>query len=105
MVDWDAVYLRDNEGSRRIAMFTKTVDRSARFVGCLLGCAFGDVLGASVEMQPRSRILARHGGLLRDFLATGRGFGCYTDDTEMTLALARSILRMGDVNAADCASA
>ena len=79
--------------------------RHARFTGCLLGCACGDVLGAAVEMQPRSAILGQNNGLLRDFLVTDRGFGCYSDDTEMTLALARSILRMKTVDAADCSQA
>jgi len=80
--------------------------RKSRFVGSLLGCAFGDVLGSAVEMQPRSEILRQHPQLLRNFTAAERsiGFGCYTDDTEMTLALARSIIRSGRVDGADCAA-
>ena len=77
----------------------------SRFIGSLLGVAFGDVLGAAVEMQNRPQILRRYPQMLRDFQATERGFGCYTDDTEMTLALARSILRLGEVDGADCAAA
>jgi poly(ADP-ribose) glycohydrolase ARH3 len=76
-----------------------------RFIGCLLGSAFGDVLGAAVEMQSRQQILQHYPELLRDFQATDRGYGCYTDDTEMTLALARSIVRIGDVDGTDCAAA
>lgn len=82
-----------------------SIDRKSRFVGSMLGCAFGDVLGSAVEMQLRSEILQHHPGLLRDFLPSGRGFGCYTDDTEMTLALARSILSCGKVDGAACAAA
>lgn len=84
-----------------------TNQRKSRFVGCLLGCAFGDVLGSAVEMQSRSAILAQHPQLLRDFQVAqcGPGFGCYTDDTEMTLALACSILQTGGVSGADCAAA
>ena len=86
-------------------MSTDVTTRQARFTGCLLGCACGDVLGAAVEMQSRSAILGHNNALLRNFLVTERGFGCYTDDTEMTLALAKSILRMKRVDAADCAQA
>ncbi|WP_303721267.1 ADP-ribosylglycohydrolase family protein [Malonomonas rubra] len=83
------------------------VQRKERFVGAILGCAFGDVLGAAVEMQSRQEILLQHPQLVRDFLPSqqGLGFGCYTDDTEMTLALARSILRKKEVDGADCAAA
>lgn len=81
--------------------------KKSRFVGCLLGCACGDVLGSCVEMQSRGEILQQFPGLLTDFQPSDRGlgFGCYTDDTEMTLALARSILRCGDVRGSDCAAA
>jgi len=81
-------------------------NRKSRFVGSLLGCAFGDVLGAAIEMQSRSEILKQYSGLIRDFVATerGLGFGCYTDDTEMTLALARSILRYSGVAGSECAA-
>jgi poly(ADP-ribose) glycohydrolase ARH3 len=56
-------------------------------IGSLLGTAVGDILGAGVEGYPREMIQGTYGEL-RNFLSTGRGFGCYTDDTEMALALA-----------------
>lgn len=62
-----------------------------RCIGCLLSTACGDILGAGVEGQPVDTIRGRHGEV-RDFLDTFRGFGCYTDDTEMTLALATSLV-------------
>jgi poly(ADP-ribose) glycohydrolase ARH3 len=65
-----------------------------RCIGCLLGTACGDILGAGVEGQPANAIRDRHGEV-RDFLDTFRGFGCYTDDTEMTLALATSLVERG----------
>jgi poly(ADP-ribose) glycohydrolase ARH3 len=82
-------------------------DRKSGFIGSLLGCAVGDVLGSAIEMQSRQQILQQHPQLVREFLPSGRGlgFGCYTDDTEMTLALARSIIRSGGVDGADCAEA
>lgn len=70
-----------------------------RCIGCLLGTACGDILGAAVEGWAASEIRQQHGEL-RDFLDVGRGFGCYTDDTQMTLALAASLIECGAVDAA-----
>ncbi len=71
-------------------------------IGSLLGTAVGDILGAGIEGLSREAILKRYGEV-RDFLSTGRGFGCYTDDTEMALALAHSILQNNGVDAEHCA--
>ena len=65
-----------------------------RCVGCLLGTACGDILGAAVEGWAASEIRNQY-GQVRDFLDVGRGFGCYTDDTQMTLALATSLVERG----------
>ena len=73
-----------------------------RFVGSLLGATCGDVLGAAVEMWSRDEIRATF-GLLRDFQPHTRGFGRYTDDTEMSLALTRSLCACGGADAGDCA--
>ena len=59
-----------------------------RCIGCLLGVACGDILGASVEAWPAAEIRETFGEL-RDFCDSDRGFGCYTDDTQMTVALAK----------------
>lgn len=77
-------------------------DREDRFIGALLGTAFGDALGAPVEGLDRETIRERFGEV-RDFLPGPRGRGYYTDDTQMTLALARSLVRCGGVDGADCA--
>lgn len=79
-----------------------STDRQARFTGSLLGTAFGDILGAAVEGMSRTDIRASY-GQVRDFLDTGRGLGRYTDDTQMTIALATSIQRCRGVDGADCA--
>ncbi len=69
-----------------------------RCIGCLLGTACGDILGAAVEGWSASDI--RQSFIeLRDFLDTDRGFGCYTDDTQMTLALAASLVEHGRIDA------
>jgi ADP-ribosylglycohydrolase len=54
-----------------------------RCIGCLLGTACGDILGAAVEGMSAADIRERYGEL-RDFTDSFRGLGCYTDDTEMT---------------------
>jgi ADP-ribosyl-[dinitrogen reductase] hydrolase len=74
-----------------------------RALAAFLGFAIGDALGATVEFMTKSEIAARHGvhqeivggGWLR--LAPGQ----VTDDTQMALALGRSLLRRGGLDARD----
>lgn len=73
-----------------------------RCTGVLLGTAVGDILGAAVEGYNRAAILDIYGEVI-DFLPSSRGQGCYTDDTEMTLALADSIIANKGVDAHFCA--
>lgn len=66
-----------------------------RALAAYLGFAIGDALGATVEFMTKSEIAARH-GIHRDI--TGGGWlrlkpGQVTDDTEMALALGRSLGR------------
>jgi poly(ADP-ribose) glycohydrolase ARH3 len=75
-----------------------------RCIGSLLGCACGDILGASYEFQSRREILGENGGLDNFVSAGGRFQGRYTDDTEMTLALATSLIECGRLDGAHCAS-
>lgn len=63
----------------------------------LLGVAVGDALGATLEFMTPNEIRAQY-GVLRDI--RGGGWlrlprGAVTDDTEMTLCIARSIAQMG----------
>jgi len=64
----------------------------SKFAGCLLGVAIGDSLGMPVEGLSAEEIKERF-GRVEDFLPSPDGFpaGEYTDDTEMTLLLAKSI--------------
>lgn len=69
-------------------------------MGAYLGLAVGDALGATVEFLTPREIRAQHGEH-RDI--TGGGWlglrkGQVTDDTEMSLALGRSILASGGVD-------
>jgi len=74
-----------------------------RLTGLLLGCATGDALGMPVEgldNEQTLRAIHRLGGI-RDFLAPQPHVlrslrrlrpGCWTDDTQLTLAIARSLI-------------
>lgn len=79
-----------------------------RFTGCLLGVAVGDALGQPVEAFPPER-LRREFGEVREFmpgdprLPIPLGAGQWTDDTQMTLDIARSIVRCGRVDPEDIA--
>ncbi|KAG2439556.1 hypothetical protein HXX76_004909 [Chlamydomonas incerta] len=67
-----------------------------RCVGSMLGKFCGDVLGAAVEGWDDARIRAAAPDGLQSFvMGTNRGDGCYTDDTQMAIALARSLVASG----------
>ena len=65
-----------------------------QFIGCLLGGAVGDALGAPVEFMRRAEILDRFGpdGITEYAPAYG-GVGRITDDTQMTLFTADGLIR------------
>lgn len=62
-----------------------------RFRGALLGTLAGDALGMPVEGWPARRI-RRELGEVREMLDARLGAGTYTDDTQMTAALAGALL-------------
>ena len=65
-----------------------------RILGCLLGGAVGDALGAPVEFTSLRDIRAEHGDLgVRDFVAGAWPAGTFTDDTQMTLFTAEGLIR------------
>jgi len=63
-------------------------------LGCLLGGAVGDALGAAIEFDSLGEIYAKHGenGIQDYVIAYGR-IGAITDDTQMTLFTAEGIIR------------
>lgn len=67
--------------------------RLSRTLGCLLGGAVGDALGAPVEFQGIEEIRGRYGptGITRFEEAYGRK-GAITDDTQMTLFTAEGLI-------------
>ncbi len=71
-----------------------TPTRRDRFLGCLLGGAAGDALGAPVEFLKREAIVARFGPRGITAYAPAYGVtGAITDDTQMTLFTAEGLLR------------
>ena len=74
-----------------------------RAMAAFLGFAIGDALGATTEFMTKGEIAAQY-GVHREI--TGGGWlrlkpGQVTDDTQMSLALGRSIIRRGGLDAKD----
>ena len=82
---------------------TNDSDMLSRAQGCLLGQLAGDALGSLVEFQTSEQITAKYPDRVRD-LADGGTWGTIagqpTDDSEMALMLARSIVKEGRFDAA-----
>src|SRR5262245_15796617 len=76
---------------------------TVRVVGCVMGGAAGDALGAPFEGL-WSRCIPKAPALLAGY-AEYEGFprGQYTDDTQLTVATLRSVVRRGRVDPADIA--
>ncbi len=70
------------------------MDARSQFLGCLLGGAVGDALGAPVEFMDFVQIRRSHGdGGIRDFAPAYGKTGAITDDTQMTLFTAEGVIR------------
>jgi ADP-ribosyl-[dinitrogen reductase] hydrolase len=68
----------------------KNLNKSDRFLGCLLGLAAGDAVGASLEFKPPGSFVP-----LQDMQGGGPFHlqaGEWTDDTSMALCLAESLI-------------
>ena len=75
-----------------------STDLEQRCRGAVFGLALGDALGAPHEGGPVERLLWRWLGSTRD------GRRRFTDDTQMALDLADSLLRCGKVDQDDLAA-
>jgi len=74
-----------------------------RALGAYLGLAVGDALGATVEFLTKGEIQSQY-GVHRKMIGGGwlhLAPGQITDDTEMSLAMGRSLARMGRFDAVD----
>lgn len=64
------------------------------YIGCLLGGAIGDALGAPIEFFSLSEIRAKYGeNGISDYVEFENNIGEFTDDTQMTLFTAEALLR------------
>jgi ADP-ribosylglycohydrolase/fructose-1,6-bisphosphatase/inositol monophosphatase family enzyme len=105
---------RGSSEPRREAKVSLTWPRAAedqrfdRALGCMLGMVIGDSLGSQVEFQTAETIRAAYPDGVRD-LADSPVWktlaGQPTDDSELGLALARSLVRSGEYDAEDAAAA
>ena len=74
-----------------------------RFRGCLAGLAVGDALGAPAEFLREEEVAARYGRLDRYLDSAYWQAGQHTDDTEMALCIARSLVENRAVAPSDIA--
>ena len=82
--------------------------REDQFVGALMGCAVGDALGAPLEGRSREAI-AEVADLTTEFRpherkTSRRPAGQITDDTQLTVAIAKSMVDSGGVDGAAIAA-
>lgn len=70
------------------------------FKGCMYGLAIGDALGAPVEFLSVEQIYQRYGKEgMRDFVQYNNlGYANYTDDTQMSIAIAKALIMAGHEN-------
>jgi ADP-ribosyl-[dinitrogen reductase] hydrolase len=67
-----------------------------KITGCLIGVAIGDALGAPFEGKNPAAInrkIKSNDGLIKDFHPFFGGLGTWTDDTGMTLAVCRALIK------------
>lgn len=77
--------------------------RTERATAAFLGFAMGDALGATVEFMTRDEITVEY-GQHKDIIGGGWLHlkpGRVTDDTDMSLAVGRSLIRVGDLDLID----
>src|ERR1700693_5122563 len=71
-----------------------------RFTGCMLGLAIGDALGYPVEFMNRDEIAKAYGpaGITGFVGDQWHQVGNYSDDTQMTIAVAKALLAADSEN-------
>ena len=75
------------------------MDQLDRYLGCMLGLAVGDALGAAIEFEPPGTFAP-----VEDMVGGGRFHlkpGQWTDDTSLALCLAESLIKCDGFNGAD----
>ncbi len=94
------LYERDLKSPELKREFLVTMaDLRSKFVGALLGTAVGDALGAPVEGWSYKEVHSVDQAEVRWAMRSGR----YTDDTEMMIGVAESLIRQKGFDGADMA--
>ncbi len=73
------------------------VDLKSKFIGALIGTAVGDALGAPLEGWSMERVRSRYSEEKELKMRNGR----YTDDTEMMIGVAESLIKNNGFNGED----
>ena len=68
-----------------------------RVAGCLWGQAIGDALGLGTEFMSRNEVEKSYPDSLTEYNQFGEEFGYWTDDTDMMLCIAESIIKYKDI--------
>jgi len=91
-------------------MNEKTAEMKKKYEGCLVGLSVGDALGAPVEFLTRKDIIKSH-GRVTDYVKalSGHSFsnfnpGQYTDDAQLAIAMAQSLVNQKKFDYQDFAS-
>jgi hypothetical protein len=78
--------------------------QSDQIAGCFVGLAVGDALGAPLEFLSRRQVRQRYPAGLRDMIDSRLWrAGEYTDDTQMALLIAESLLENNGFQKSDLA--
>lgn len=78
------------------------VDLTDRYRGCMVGLAVGDALGFPVEFIDADQMKHRYGPRgVTDFVAEHHPAGYVSDDTQMSIALAKALISAGHLELED----
>ncbi|MCH7399943.1 ADP-ribosylglycohydrolase family protein [Belliella sp. DSM 107340] len=70
------------------------LDKKDKYLGCILGGAIGDALGAPIEFLSYEFIISKYGASgVQSYVEHPNGKGEFTDDTQMLLFTAEGLLR------------
>ncbi|MGY6520507.1 MAG: ADP-ribosylglycohydrolase family protein [Mongoliitalea sp.] len=87
-----------NEANQKITgqlqLLSKEEKKRDRYLGCILGGAIGDALGAPIEFLSYEAIVKKYGCEgVQSYVEHPKGKGEFTDDTQMLLFTAEGLLR------------